>query len=180
MKKYKGYLENAQDDLKKYKDMTPKQYQGEIKRRNVARGMKSIFRWAIWIALVVGYYYASRTPTYLLLKRQKQIALMKKSGNVVKGMIIGALGFLIAMPSFSVTKIKWSDGSTSEEVDLAPLAMKLIGIVMIVVLVIYAMMVILPWLVVINYLRNYQIEMVEKYFDMMMAKLRGAKQSIVS
>ncbi len=166
-------LEYAQERLAEFKEFTPETYKEELDSRDTSNAISNFFQWGFWALMLVAYYFASMSPQFLIDKRLAQMNLAVKGGSVVKKIVFAFLGFFIAMPSVTETRVHWSDGSKSTEYGFEGLIIKLIGILVIVAVVIWAMMFMLPWLIIINYLRNYQYEKIDQFFDNLFGKFKS-------
>jgi ABC-type multidrug transport system fused ATPase/permease subunit len=169
------YIEERQERLDELSKMDTEDYMKEIKKRDRARNWKNIRRGLFWSLMIVLYYFASRPPVFLINKRQRQMAFTSKSANIFKKIIFFLLGVFIAMPSVDRTVVVDSFGSVVGSYDeISPaIAIKIFGILIIIVFVIWLAMILLPVLTIINYLRNYQYEKVDEYFEKAMSTIKG-------
>ncbi len=169
------YIEERQERLDELSKMDTEDYIKEIKKRDRARNWGNIRRGLFWTLMIVFYYFASRPPVFLINKRQRQMAFTSKSANVFKKIVFFLLGIFIAMPSFDRTIVVDSFGSVVGSYDeISPgLIIKIFGIILIVAFVIWLAMILLPLLAIINYLRNYQYEKVDEYFEKAMSTIKG-------
>jgi hypothetical protein len=103
------------------------------------------------------------------------MAFTSKGANVLKKAVFFLLGIFIAMPSFDSYVIVDSLGGVvgSRDELSGALIIKIFGIVLIVAFVIWVAVMLLPVLTVINYLRNYQYEKVDEYFEKAMSAIKG-------
>lgn len=169
------YIEEQQERLDELSKMDTQDYMKEIKKRDRARNWGNIRRGLFWTLMIGFYYFASRPPVFLINKRQRQMAFTSKSANIFKKIIFFLLGVFIAMPAFDRTVLVNSFGSVvGSRDDISPmLIIKILGIFIIVAFVIWLAMMLLPVLAVINYLRNYQYEKVDEYFEKAMSTIKG-------
>lgn len=169
------YIEKQQERLDELSKMDTEDYIKEITKRDRARNWRNIRRGVFWSLMIVLYYFASRPPVFLINKRQRQMAFTSKSANVFKKIIFFLLGIFIAMPSFDRTVVVDSFGSVVGSYDeISPgLIIKIVGILFIVAFIIWLAMILLPVLTIINYLRNYQYEKVDEYFEKAMSTIKG-------
>ena len=169
------FIEERQERLDELSKMDTEDYMKEIKKRDRARNWGNIRRGLFWSIMIVFYYFASRPPVFLINKRQRQMAFTSKSANIFKKIMFFLLGVFIAMPAFDRTVVVDSFGSVVGSYDeLSPMLMiKILGIVIVIAFVIWVAMVLLPLLAIVNYLRNYQYEKVDEYFEKAMSTIKG-------
>lgn len=169
------YIEERQERLDELSKMDTEDYMKEIKKRDRARNWRNIRRGLFWTIMIVLYYLASKPPVFLINKRQRQMAITSKSANIFKKIIFFLLGVFIAMPATQRTVVVDSFGSAVGSYDeLSPMLMiKILGIFIVVAFVIWLAMMLLPLLTIINYLRNYQYEKVDEYFEKAMSTIKG-------
>ena len=97
-------------------------------------------------ALNIGaYLLACQAPNWLALKREE-----KGRGKASAGLIAGMLGMIAGAKTYK-TVTKWSDGSTTTDVDNSET-----GIALIIAIVVFIFMTFMLWAIALwNYLRNY-------------------------
>jgi len=166
----KKSLERFTGELDDLKEIEPMDYLSERNSEIRYKSISRLFSSLLFLALFGSYFYVSRAPIFLINKRKKELALMKAGSGWVKVIITSVLSALWSTPS-TTTVTKWSDGSTTSESDAGVLLMLNIFItVLVVAFLFYIMVVALPFLVVINYLRNYQFERLDRYIYMIKRK----------
>ena len=168
-------IEEQQERLDELSKMDTQDYIKEITKRDRARNWRNIRRGVFWLLMIVLYYFASRPPVFLINRRQRHMAFTSKGANVLKKAVFFLLGIFIAMPSFDSYVIVDSLGGVvgSRDELSGALIIKIFGIVLIVAFVIWVAVMLLPVLTVINYLRNYQYEKVDEYFEKAMSAIKG-------
>lgn len=168
-----GALQNQQEQLDELKPLTAEGYRDLRLSQSFWRGFRFTMRQIPMILFVVAYYFASKAPEYLINRREREMQLMMKGAGVMKKAILGLMGFFLATPWVTYYDVH-ADGrktysDSNMEMGILQLVWKFGVPVLIAVFVMYTMMVILPFLTVINYLRNYQADKIDGYVD----KLKG-------
>ncbi len=169
------FIEEREERMEELAGMDTEDYMKEITRQKRSRNWRNIRRGVFWSLMIVLYYFASRPPVFLINRRQRQMMFTSKSANAFKKVIVFLLGIFIAMPSFDRTVVVDSFGSVVGTYDeISPgLIIKIMGIVIVIVFVIWVAVMMLPILTIINYLRNYQYEKVDTYFEKATSTVKG-------
>jgi len=171
-------IEQSEARIDKFLNMDPTEYAEKRTNQRNWNGLKSIFGKLVMSLILVGYFYASMAPQYLIDKRERQLKRKMKGANFLKKAIMGIMGFFISSPWVTIHDVH-ADGSKSfSEDNLAAGMIQLFwkfGIpILIAVLVISVMVSLLPILTIISYLRNYQNEKVQESVEMAKTKLHLA------
>ncbi|TAJ11368.1 hypothetical protein DMA11_17155 [Marinilabiliaceae bacterium JC017] len=151
-------IEQYQEEIEELSQYQPAKYARKLNRQILWSSLLSIPLLLILIGILVAYYYASLAPTWLIEKRERRFNLFQKSAGLIKWLTVGLFTLITSMPSAFITKIKWSDGSSSTESDYGPMILKLIALVFLVVCILIATFFLVPIMAVVNYLRNYRQE----------------------
>lgn len=158
------YLKEYKKKLEKHKKMSPEKYLKKCNSKKRAAGFKGLFTALFLIGLYGGYFFASKAPQYLINRRKKERQMLMKSSNFLKKAIFGTISTIFSTPT-TTTVTKWSDGSTTRESDAGAILFIGILVTFIILAIVFMVMIYaLPFLVIINYLRNYQNEKVHIYY----------------
>lgn len=168
-----GALDNQKERLAELQPLTAEEYRELRVDQSFWRGFRFTMRQIPMILFVVAYYFASKAPEYLINRRERELQLTLRGAGYLKKALIGLMGFFLATPWVTIYDVH-ADGSKSFSDDnmtsgMMQLVWKFGMPVLIALFVMYTMMVILPFLTIINYLRNYQSALIDDYVD----KLKG-------
>jgi hypothetical protein len=168
-----GFLNSNINNLTELKALDAESYREKRLDEAFWRGFRFTMGKIPMILIVVAYFFASKAPEYLINKRERELQLMSKGAGVAKKVLLGIMGFFLATPWVTFYDVH-SDGSKSySDSNLSSGVLQLVwkfGVpLLIAFFVIYTMMVILPFLTIISYLRNYQADKIDIYVD----KLKG-------
>lgn len=168
-------IEDYEDRLEELNDMTKEDYLNEMQSNRRGRGWSNLFKGIIWAAMILLYYLASRAPVFLINRRQRQIAFASKGANIFKKVVFFFLGLFIAMPAFQSYRVVDQFGfKLRDETEISPLLIiKIVGIIFIVVMMVYIAVLLIPLFTLINYLRNYQYEKVDEFFEKATGTIKG-------
>ena len=167
-------LDEARENLTELSEMSPEAYVRSENRRHRRQATASLFKTLFLVAIYGGYIYASRAPVFLLNRRKRQIELMKKSSGFVQRFVFGTIAAAWSIPTTTYIT-RWSDGTESRDSDaLMILAISIIVTVVVLAIVFYVMIIALPFLFIINYIRNYQYERVEVFITGLKARFGWA------
>ncbi|MCP4150959.1 MAG: hypothetical protein GY757_24645 [bacterium] len=162
-------IAEAKDALVMLKKMTPEEFRSHWKTEQIYNGIRFIITKLPMVLLLILYYYVSRPKQYTINRRKKEMEVVNAGASKTKKIILAILGYFISMRiTWYVTR--YTDGTSETSSDaLIVLFLKVIGPILLFMLVVYTMIVVLPFIVVINYLRNYQFEKfdvtISKYID---------------
>ncbi|PKP10094.1 MAG: hypothetical protein CVU09_08175 [Bacteroidetes bacterium HGW-Bacteroidetes-4] len=176
LKARKKYIKKQEKRSKELAEMDADKYLKEMKKR-ANRNAFGSFRTAIFWFIMVGLYYkATLAPVFLINKRQRQMHVIMTGAGWLKKLIFFLLGLFIALPVTEDYKIV--DRSTGSVVgggtDISPLLIiKIMGIVIIAMFLLMMALIGLPILTLVGYLRNYQYEKVDEFFDKAMQTIKG-------
>lgn len=162
-----------QKEIQEYKKVTPEKYLADWKSREISAGLNFILKQIPWIILLVLYYFVSRPPQYIINRRRKEMEVKSAGANFVKKIIFGIMGFFMSIPTTTYVT-KYSDGTREETSDWPMvLFLKIVVPLIVIGILIWAMMILLPFLVLINYLRNYQFKRLDAAFTKVTDKVLG-------
>jgi hypothetical protein len=168
---YRAHYEEQLAELRGY---TSETYADEMNSRYFWRGMGGLRNGLIWIGFLAAYFYASRPPKFLILRRRRELELLTKGSGIVKKIIFGVIGAVLAVPS-TTTITKWSDGTKTSESDALPLMfLKFVIIAAVFFAVAMVMLYALLPLTILNYFRNYREEQIARFTDPVFLKVKSA------
>lgn len=155
LKRREKWLKDSKKKLKKIEDMDAEKFRKVLISENNSSGWKKFWKGIFYLICVVLYYFVSKTPQFLLDKRQLEKKIMAVGGNIGKSIWNGISNFLINQPSGYTTRYRYSDGSHRDETTINPapligLALK-IGIPL---LWYFINITLLPIIIIIKYVRN--------------------------
>lgn len=163
--KIKQRIKYNEQKLEKLQNYTPEEYAAYLSERKGENAQGDIRTGLLWIVLIVAYFFASRTPVYLLNRRKKEYAFMTEGSSIVKKIIFGIIGSVLAVP-VTTTVTRWSDGTTSRESDALPLIfVKIILPLLLGMFIAVVMMYVLIPITLLNYLRNYHSDSIRGVCD---------------
>lgn len=162
-------LANYQSNLEELKTLDAESYREKRLTESFWRGFRHTMGQIPMILFVFAYFFASKAPEYLIRKREREMQLTMRGAGTAKKALIGIMGFFIAAPWITVYDVH-ADGSKSFSDDnLTSGVLQLLwkfGIPLLIALIVmYTMMIVLPVLTLVNYLRNYQDQKLQLYVD---------------
>lgn len=167
-KRYKFYKKR----LEKAENQTPEEY---LKKLNSARkriGIKGLFKGFFYILLYASYFYVARAPIYLINRRERELEFIDDTSDKISSRLRRTFTSLLLAPT-SVTETRWSSGRvTREDNFFAEMTLRILIIILLAGLIIGLAVYMLPILVIVNYLRNYQFEKMEKLIHLIKKKLK--------
>ncbi len=177
-KKYLGpeikrekYYKHYADELADLKSSNAKKY---LQQRNSERrwsAVENLINSIVWILLFISYFYVSRPPVYLILKRERSINFFRNTEETGIMMFFAKIESILSAPT-TETVTRWSDGRVQREDNaMIEIGMRIVIILVLGILIITLAMYLLPILVIVNYVRNFQIERKEKVIDWIKKKL---------
>ncbi|MBN1968419.1 MAG: hypothetical protein JXR48_01585 [Candidatus Delongbacteria bacterium] len=165
------YYEMNKDELDELKKMSPEDYISDVNWSKRGDAIKSLFGVLFILAIYGSYFYAARAPIFLINRRKREIEIMRKSTGWLMKFVVGFVSLFWSIPT-TTTVTKWSDGSTTRESDALPLfAIQITVTVVVAFFLIYLASILLPFLVIVSYIRNYQFERLDRYIYLVKKKL---------
>lgn len=157
--------QHYEEEIAELEAMTGQDYADQRNSRAFWSGLGSLRNGLLWVGFLVAYYFASRPPQFLIVRRRREMAALMVGSGIVKKVIFGILGAVLAMP-VTTTITKWNDGSTTKESDLGPVLMiKALVVAVAFLFVSIVMMYALLPLTILNYFRNYQEEKIARFTE---------------
>lgn len=162
-----------EEQLTELQDHTPETYAKHLDSRNFWNGMNSLGDGLFWVACLAAYFYASRPTRFLILRRRRELEVLTKGSGIVKKLIFGFLGAILAVPS-TTTITKWSDGTTSSNSDALPLLfIKIVAVLLVFFFLAMVMLYALLPLAILNYFRNYREEQIARFTDPVFQRVKS-------
>jgi hypothetical protein len=166
-------IERYKKEIAQFKKTTPEQYLVEWEKREFYDGIWFILRQIPWMILIVLYYIVSRPPQYIINRRRKEMEVISAGTGLFKKIAFGILAFFWSMP-ITFTTTRWSDGTTETTSDAGPVLMIQLAVTgFVLAIIIWAMMILLPFMVLVNYLRNYQFKRLDAAFTRVTDRVLG-------
>lgn len=153
--KDKEILENMQEKLAEYREMTPSDYASDYKSRKIRSGLSGMFWALIGMAWIFAYYFAARPYGYMRFKRQREYQVIQKATGWGAKLVGGILGIFWSMP-ITTYVTKYTDGTEERENDaIFVLGIQIFVTIVIIGAILYLSYVIIPIAAIIAYIRNY-------------------------
>ncbi|MDG5767139.1 hypothetical protein QA596_06660 [Balneolales bacterium ANBcel1] len=167
-------LQDRREELSRVSEMSPEAYVRSENRRHRRQAASNLFQTLFLVGVFGGYLYVSRAPVFLINRRKRQIEMMKKSSNFFQKLVFGTIAAVWSIP-ITTYVTRWSDGSeTTDSNAIVVLAIGIFVTVIVLAIVFYVMIIALPFLAVLNYVRNYQYERVDDFMAGFKAKIGWA------
>jgi hypothetical protein len=176
LKARKKYIKKQKKRSEELIDMDADAYLKEMKWNTTKNALGSFKTSIFWFIMIGLYYYSTLAPVFLINKRQRQMHVIMTGAGWLKKLVFFLLGLFIALPVTDDYKLV--DRSTGSIVgsgtDISPLLIiKIMGIVIIAAFLLMMALIGLPILTIVGYLRNYQYEKVDEFFDKALQTIKG-------
>lgn len=162
-------LTNLKQNLAEITALSPEEYRQRRLDKESSNGLSMLWNTILLTGVLIAYFYASKAPQYLINKRQRQLELKMKSANFIKKAIMGIAGFFLAKPWVTFYDVRADGSKTYSDSNLSSGIVQLLwkfGMpVLLALIVILTMVVLLPVLTIISYVRNYHDDKLENMFS---------------
>jgi hypothetical protein len=153
-----------QQRLTDIKDLSPKDYIERENARIRSDAMQNLFATIFWLGLYIAYFFTSRAPVYIINRRRKELHFMKQSSSFFARFLYKWASITMAAPlSVSVVKDINTGQVLSKKTHYEDYFFRIGMICIVAFTIIISTIVLLPILVVVSYIRNYQFEKIEKF-----------------
>jgi hypothetical protein len=156
------YLKRNEQLLAELKSTSPEDYLSKRNSKSRWGAINNLFATLVWLGIYIAYFFAARAPVFLINRRQRELEIVKAGSSGMAAAAIAAVSAVLSAPT-TVTVTTWSDGRvTKEDNAMQEILFRFAMIAVFAVIIIGLALYILPFLVIISYIRNYQFEIIDR------------------